>query len=128
MVYSPYMSWIIEEAKKQDPQKRRVVLENPEIVREIEDSLIGDFYPFVRTELENSGFRYYPSPLELRLKPEVAINDNPARSFTLILLDDLGYSFFRGKLILSPVGYMFEREFTLGLPKDTNPSFLFQIL
>lgn len=28
------MSWIEEEAKKQDPNKQRVVLENPETVRE----------------------------------------------------------------------------------------------
>lgn len=122
------MSWIVEEAKKQNQHKNRVVLENPEIVREMEDALISDFYPYVRKELENSGFRYYPSPIELRVEPEIAINDNPARSFTFILLDDLSYSFFRGKLILSPMGYMFEREFTLGLPKDTNPSFLFRIL
>ena len=120
------MSWIIEEAKKQDPSKQRVILENPETVRELEDALLGDLYPFVRAELENSGYPYSPSPIELKIDTEVDIV--PARSFTFMLFDELRYSFFRGKLKLSQRGYMFEREFTLGLPKDTNPSFLIRIL
>lgn len=94
----------------------------------MEDTLLNEFSPYVRTELENSGFQYYPSPLELRVEAEIAIDDNPARSFTFMLFDDLNYSFFRGKLLLSPIGYMFERQFTLGLPKDSNPALLFRIL
>jgi len=120
------MSWIIEEAKKQDPSKQRVVLENPKIVRELEDSLLGDLYPFVRTELEKSGYPYSPSPIELKLDTEVDIV--PARSFTFMLFDELRYSFFKGKLKLSQRGYMFERRFALGLPKEIDPSFMFRIL
>lgn len=58
-----------------DEHKGRVVLENPEIVKEIEDALIADFYPYFHTELENSGFRYYPSHLEPRVEPKIAIVD-----------------------------------------------------
>jgi len=122
------MSWIVEEARKQDPNKQCVVLENPETVREIEDALLGDLYPFVRTELENSGYLYSPSPIELKLDTEVEIDDNPARSFIFMLFDDLSYSFFKGKLKLSKRGYMFERRISLGLPKETDPSFMFRIL
>lgn len=122
------MSWIVEEAKKQNPEKLRVVLENPEIVGEIEDALIGDFYPFVREELEKSGYPYFPSPIELRLDTDVDIGDNPARSFCFMFFDDFGYSFFRGKLKLSKRGYMFERQFYLGLPRETDPAFIFRIL
>lgn len=45
-----------------------------------------------------------------------------------MLFDDLSYSFFKGKLILSKRGYMIERSFTLGLPRDTDPAFIFRIL
>jgi len=122
------MSWMIEEAKKQDPNKNRVVLENPQTVSEIEEALLGDFYPFVRTELENTGYSYSPSPIEITLDTEIAIGNNPARSFTFMLFDQFGYSFFMGKLILSKNGYMFEREFSLGLPRETDPLFMIRIL
>jgi hypothetical protein len=122
------MNWIEEQAKEKNPQHNRVVLENPVIVRELEDTLLNDFYPFVRMELEISGYPYFPSPIELTLRPEIGLNGVPARSFTFMLLDDLSYSFFRGKLTITERGYMLDKEFHLGLPRSTDSELIFRIL
>ncbi len=45
-----------------------------------------------------------------------------------MLFDEYAGAVLRGSLTRSRTGYMFAREFFLGLPRTTEPSFLFRIM
>ncbi len=85
------------------------------------------FYPFIREELEKTGFPYYPQSDDLKFESGWMAGDL-ARELVFMLFDDFDYSFLRCSLSCSPRGYMFERSFFLGLPQSCDPKILFRIL
>ena len=85
------------------------------------------FYPFIREELEKTGFPYYPQSDDLKFESGWMAGDL-ARELVFMLFDDFDYSFLRCSLSCSPRGYMFERSFFLGLPQSCDPKILFQDL
>lgn len=46
------MSWILDEAYKINPLKDRIVMENPAVVKELDDLLLNQYYPFIHSELK----------------------------------------------------------------------------
>lgn len=50
------MSWIIAEAQRANPGRGRVILENPALVRELDELLIETYYPPVKRALQDTGY------------------------------------------------------------------------
>ena len=122
------MSWIEEEARLADPRKNRVILENPVAVKELDDVLMGRYYPPIKRALRETGYPFSSVddgrlPLESRSSPF-----GLGRCLTFTLFDDFGRLILRGKVTRSFEGFLFDREFFLGLPRSTEPSFLFRII
>jgi len=120
-------NWIVREAAKADAREDRVILENPHAVVSLDARLRTTFYPFIRAELEKTGFRYLPRENELHIDSQWS-GPNLARALSFVLFDDFDCLFMRCTLQCSNSGYLFEREFHLGLPETTDPRFLFRIL
>lgn len=122
------MNWIMQEAQNADPQKDRLILENPAAVKELDELLIGKYYPQIRRVLRKTGYPFSSIddgeiPIESRWSgPDLG------RCLIFMLFDDFACPILRGSLTRSRDGFMFEREFFLGLPPTTDPSFLFRIL
>jgi hypothetical protein len=121
------MNWIIEEAKKINSNKNRVILENPKALGELDNLLLHTYYPFIQDQLKETGYKYMPKPDDIKIGSSWDMDDLQ-RSLTFMLFDDFNYSFFRGVCSCSKNGFFLEKNFFLGLPKDTNPDFLFRIL
>ncbi len=122
------MSWIYEEARYADPQKDRVILENPAAVRELDEVLMGQYYPRIRQALQETGYPFSSIddgkiPIESRWD-----GLDLGRCLTFMLFDDFDCPILRGSVTRSRDGFMFNREFFLGLPRTTDPSFLFRIM
>ena len=122
------MDWIVQEAQKADANKDRVILENPAAVKELDELLTATYYPQIKQMFQNCGYPFSSLaegkiPIESRWS-----GPGLGRSLRFMLFDEFACSFLRGALILSTEGFMFEREFFLGLPETTDPSFLFWIL
>ncbi len=122
------MNWIVEAAQSADPRKDRVILENPAAVKELDELLIKTYYPPIRRALQETGYPYSSVdddaiPIESRWSgPELG------RCLTFMLFDEFAGAILRGSLTRSRSGFMFGREFFLGLPATTEPSFLFRIM
>ena len=122
------MSWIEEEARYADPHKNRVILENPAAVKELDEVLTGRYYPAIRRALQETGCPY--SSIDDGKIPIDSRWDGPdlERCLSFMLFDDFGCPILRGSVTRSRNGFMFNREFFLGLPRTTDPSFLFRIM
>ena len=121
------MNWIIEEAKKSNPKEDRVILENPKVVKELDELLLKKYYPFIQRELGKTSYQYSPVEKDIRIESQW-IGPEFGRSLLFMLFDDFSYSFFRGTVSCTKSGFFFQKEFFLGLPENTNPSFMFKIL
>lgn len=121
------MNWLIEEAEKSYPQSDRIILENPEAVKQLDKLIMDIYYPFILGELEKTGYHYAPVKNELKIKSTWNGGDL-ARSVVFMLFDNLKYPFFRGKLDCFEDGFILNKEFSIGLPKDTDPAFIIRIL
>lgn len=121
------MSWLIEEAQKSFPQSDRIILENPETVKQLDKQIIDIYYPFILEELGKTGYPYAPAPDELGIESTWNGGDL-ARSVVFMLFDHLNYPFFRGKLDCFEDGFILNKRFSLGMPKDTDPAFMIRIL
>ena len=121
------MNWLIEEAKKIDPQSDRIILENPEAVKQLDKLIMDVYYPFILGELEKTGYLYAPVNDELIIESTWNGGDL-ARSVVFMLFDHLNYPFFRGKLDCFEDGFILNKEFSIGLPEDTDPAFMIRIL
>lgn len=122
------MNWIVEAAQTADPRKDRVILENPAAIKELDELLIEKFYPPVRRALQETGYPYSSiddGAIPIRSEPKGSALE---RRLTFMLFDELGGAILRGWLSRSRTGFMFGREFFLGLPATTEPSFLFRIM
>ena len=117
------MKWIIEEAKKIHTLKNIVILENPETRQLLDNLLLKKFYPAINKHLHETGYRELDNPkIETKLVYELV------RSILFMMTDDFGYTFFRGEFECELDCWMLTRTFWLGLPRDTDPDFLFRIL
>ena len=117
------MNWIIEEAKKIHTSKNIVFLENPETKQLLDNLLLKKFYPAINKHLHETGYWELDNPkIETKLVYELV------RSIMFMITDDFGYTFFRGEFECELDGWMLTRNFWLGLPRDTDPAFLFRIL
>lgn len=122
------MSWVVEEAKNITPREERVILENPSVVRELDEILTGIYYPQIRRKLQETGYLFSSVddgkiPIESRWS-----GSELGRRLIFMISDHFSLPILRGSLTRSRKGFMFEREFFLGLPRATDPSFLFRIL
>ena len=106
--------------------KDRVVLENPQAQKQLDELLMCKYPLFIKKELERAGYPYSSVdeiPIESKfIEPEYS------RALTFMIFDHVRCPFFRGAISCSKTGFFLEKGFFLGLPKDTNPSFLFRIL
>jgi hypothetical protein len=121
------MNWLIEEAEKCNSSEDRIILENPEAIRKLDDILISDYYPFIKAKLEKTNFLYYPVKSELKIESKWS-GQKAGRSLTFMLFDDFNGLFFRGSIVLSKDSFLLKKEFFLELPEETKPSYLFKIL
>ena len=89
-------------------------------------ALMSKYHPFIKKELDRTGYPYSSVdeiPIESKfMGPEYS------RALTFMIFDHVRYPFSRGAISCSKTGFFLEKEFFLGLPKDTDPSFLFKIL
>lgn len=90
------MSWILEEAYKCDPRNDRIVLENPEVVKELDDLLLNKYYPFIHSELKKTKYRFIPLPDDVEIT-SIWSGGDLGRALVFMLFDDLNYSFFRSE-------------------------------
>lgn len=128
MIRSDSMNWIEEAAQTADPRQDRVTLENPEAIAELDTILMEKYYPPIRRALQKTGYPF--SSVDDGRIPISSSSEGfgLGRALTFMLFDQLGGAIFRGSLIRSRKGHMFKREFFLGLPENTDPSFLFRIV
>ena len=122
------MSWITEEAKKIDPREHRVILENPAVVRELDELLIKKYYPQIRRKLQETGYRFSSIDDDKIPIESQGSGIELCRRLMFMIFDQFSLPILRGSLTRSLIGFMFEREFFLGLPQTTDPSLLFRIL
>ena len=122
------MNWLIEEAKKTNSQKDRIILENPEAVKQLDERIHIVFWPFIREKLENSGYVYMPGNEDYELTSTWGGSGGLGRSLIFMLFDEMSSTFFRGTLECSADSFFLKREFFLSLPEDTDPKILFRIL
>ncbi|MDA3812306.1 MAG: hypothetical protein PF518_18460 [Spirochaetaceae bacterium] len=122
------MSWLTEEAFKTPAKKDRIILENPEAVKKLDERIFTVFWPFIREKLENSGFAYIPGNEDYEITSTWGGAGDLGRSLIFMLFDDMNCAFFRGTLECSAEGFFLKREFFLSLPEDTDPLYLFRIL
>ena len=121
------MNWLVEEAMKADARHDRVILENPDVMRELDALLINTYEPYIRVELARTGYSDAP-PASERWIESKWIGPQLARALTFMLFDHQSFPFFRGVFSCTRRGFFLERECSLGFPDDTDPSLLFRIL
>ncbi|MCK5492449.1 MAG: hypothetical protein KAJ14_04990 [Candidatus Omnitrophica bacterium] len=120
-------NWIISEAKKADKTKDLIILENPQVLKFLDERLLNDFWPVILSCFEKSGYVY---SLEPNIESEWGYDLE--RTLMFMLLDekrfDLPRAIFRGKLKISKTDWMLGREFFLSLPSFNDPRAVFEIL
>jgi hypothetical protein len=121
-------NWIMKEIRKLDPQKDRIILENPESRKYLDDLLMEKIYPAIARILDETTLPYEPSAIDASCINSACQGSDLGRSLPFFLYDHLQYPILRGEIIVSRTGYLFNRSFSLGLPRNTKPEYLFKIL
>ena len=83
------MNWILEEANKCDTQKDRIILENHKVVKELDDLLSNEYYPFILSELKKTKYRFIPHPDDVEITSSWSGADL-ARTLVFMLFDCRG--------------------------------------
>lgn len=98
------------------------------MIAELYTILIEKYYPPIRPALRKTGYPF--SSVDGGRIPISSSTEGfgLGRALTFMLFDQLNGAILRGSLIRSRGGPMFTREFVLGLPENTDPSFLFRIV
>jgi len=117
-------NWLVSEVKKADISKDYVILENQETRSYLDGLLLNRFWPVIWSNLEGSGYNYYPQDAP---KTEFEIEHILTRSLTFMLIDR-DRAFFRGTLSCSMEHWMLKSEFFLSLSKVNDPQPIFEIL
>jgi len=118
------MSWIDTEALEADSNKDLVILEHPTAVHSLDGLLLNRFIPDIWRHLQATGYHFHP---ELPVISSV-LSHALVRSVSFMLFDFLSFPFFQGSFSVQADSWMLDRTFNLGLPRTTNPDFLFRIL
>jgi hypothetical protein len=121
------INWVLREAAKADERSDRIILENPEAVESLDTKLRETFLPFIRTELDKTGFPYAPVENDLHIESQW-LGPDLSRALSFMLFDHFGALFMRCMLQCSNRGHLLQRDFHLGLPETTDPRLLFRIL
>ena len=120
------IDWIMREAQSQDPRQDRVILENPEVREELDRILLTKYLPPIKEQLEKTG---YPFSTYDEMDLMTTFHGlGFSRGLVFLLNDHTDYQFFRGEISCSAGGYFLEKSLSLGLPKETDPAFLFRIM
>jgi len=109
------VNWVLREAAKADARTDWIILENPEAVGSLDTKLREIFFPFIRAELEKTGFRYLPLENDLHIDSQW-MGPDLSRALSFMLFDHFESLFMRCTLQCSNRGHLLEREFHLGLP------------
>jgi hypothetical protein len=117
-------NWMLKEAEKIKDYKDVAILEKPDIKKELDDMLIKKYWPAIEVSLKDTGYIYSPDG---KPKTEFEFSYELTRSLTFMLFD-FESAIFRGKLSLSPTGWMLERESFLQLTDKTDPEVIFDII
>lgn len=121
------VNWVLREAAKADARTDRIILENPEAVGSLDTKIREIYFPFIRAELDKTGFRYLPLENDLHIDSQW-MGPDLSRALSFMLFDHFEYLFMRCTLLCSNRGHLLQREFHLGLPETTDPRLLFRIL
>jgi hypothetical protein len=118
------MSWILEEAAVADQAKDLAILEKPDARRYLDRLLLDRFCPAIWKYLAETTYEAAPS------KPEITtmLSHVLVRSVSFLMFDHLSFPFFLGEFQCQMDGWMLDYTFSLGLPQDTDPAWLFAIL
>jgi len=76
--------WLIKEAKKTEDDKDVVILEKPDIKKELDDMLIKKYWPVIERSLKDTGYIYSPNG---KPKTEFEFSHELTRSLTFMLFD-----------------------------------------
>ncbi len=117
-------SWVLRESKKVDGAGDFIILEKPDVKKNLDELLLKGFWPAIRECLEDTGFAYSP---EENPKTDFELSHRLERSLTFMLFGDSAL-FFRGKIAVSKESWMLGSEFFLGLSKEVQPEVVFEIL
>ncbi len=117
-------NWAVGESKKADRKKDVLILEKPHVKEELDELLLKGLWPAIRDCLENTGYVYSP---EENPETDFELSRSLERSLSFMLFENRCL-FFRGKIIASVESWMLESEFFLGLPQETLPEVVFEIL
>ena len=117
-------NWVITESEKIKDDKDVVILEKPDIKKELDDMLIKKYWPAIEISLKETGYIYSPDG---KSKTEFEFSYELTRSLTFMLFD-YENAIFKGKLSLSPTSWMLERESFLQLTDKTDSEVIFDII
>jgi len=116
--------WFVKESQKVTTNKDYVILENPVVRRKLDAVLVKTYWPQIQQYCEETG---YFLPVEKIKETEADLGIEYGRSLIFMLFDEQA-AFFRGRLCNSLEGWILESEFFLGLPAETKPEIIFEIL
>jgi hypothetical protein len=117
-------TWVFNEAGKVKTDSDYVILENPAVRRKLDAMLLKTYWPQIQQYCEKTG---YFLPVEKNKETESDLGIEYGRRLIFMLFDEQ-MPFFRGKLIVSLESWMLESEFFLGLPRETDPEIIFELL
>jgi hypothetical protein len=121
-------NWVIKQAESVDITKGIVVLENPDTKEYLDRLLLNEFWPPIHEHLEKTGYPYSPFSPESTPKIETKLSWELARSFTIMLFEDTNRAINCVTLECRKSDWMIETEFFLGLPFNTEPRLIHEIL
>ena len=94
----------------------------------LDEFLLKRYLPFIRTELEMTGYPYSPSRDAIPSIESAWKGPELARKLTFMLFDELKFLFLRCSVSCDGLGYLVEKEFFLDLPESTDQKLLVRIL
>ncbi len=117
-------NWAVRESKKAGGGEDVLILEKPDVKKNLDGLLLEKFWPVILDCLVNTGYVYSP---EENPETRFELSSSLERSLSFMLFENSGL-FFRGKIAVSAERWMLESEFYLGLPKEVQPGVVFEML
>jgi len=120
-----YHNWIVQQAKQSDPTKDIIIIENPETKTYLDKLLLVELWPPIKKHLETVGFPYTP---EHSPKIETKLSYELKRFFPIIILGFTNRAMCKVILECGKNSWMIKTEFFLGLPYNTEPGLINEII
>ncbi len=117
-------NWVVGESKKAGGGEDVLILEKPDVKKNLDGLLLEKFWPVILDCLVDTGYVYSP---EENPETDFELSRLLERSLSFMLFENR-VLFFRGKIAVSAEAWMLESEFYLGLPKEVQPGVVFEIL